>query len=117
MTPDDEPMIELGGNENPLGASPRVREAILRELDQLHRYPPGDEALRAALATHHGRGLTGGHVVTSASGSEIIRVRSTLENGLPGALRVTAGLDAENERFLEAFARGLGRSRARSVAR
>ena len=33
-----------------------------------------------------------------------IRARSTFKNGLPGALRVTAGLDNENERFLDAFA-------------
>ena len=81
--PPADAIIELGANENPLGPSLRVREAILRELDQLHRYPPGDEALRAALATHHGRGLTAGHFVATASGSEIIELisRAFLERG------------------------------------
>src|SRR5262245_56533101 len=79
----DEPLIELAGNENPLGPSPRVREAILRELDRLHRYPPGDEALRTALAQRHGRGLTPAHIVTAASGSEVIELisRAFLERG------------------------------------
>ena len=83
MMPADEPLIELGANENPLGPSPRVREAIVRELDRLHRYPPSDAALREALAASHGRGLTPGHFVTSASGSEIIELisRAFLERG------------------------------------
>jgi histidinol-phosphate aminotransferase len=83
MTPADEPLIELGANENPLGPSPRVRDAILRELDRLHRYPPGDEALRTALAASHGGGLTAGHFVTAASGSEVIELisRAFLERG------------------------------------
>ena len=83
MTPADEPLIELGANENPLGPSPRVRDAIVRELDHLHRYPPGDAQLRAALAASHGRGLTSGHFVTAASGSEIIELisRAFLERG------------------------------------
>jgi len=83
MSPDHEPLIELGANENPLGPSPHVRDAILRELDHLHRYPPGDEALRTALAHSHGRGLTPAHFVTAASGSEIIDLisRAFLERG------------------------------------
>ena len=76
MTPDDAPLIDLGANENPLGASLRVRDAIVRELDRLHRYPPSDATLRKALAASHGRGLTPGHFVTSASGSEIIELIS-----------------------------------------
>lgn len=83
MNPSDEPLIELGANENPLGASPRVRDAIVRELDRLHRYPPSDASLRAALAASHGRGLTAGHFATAASGSEIIELisRAFLERG------------------------------------
>jgi histidinol-phosphate aminotransferase len=83
MTSIDEPLIELGGNENPLGPSPRVREAIVGELDRLHRYPASDDALRTALAAHHGRGLTAAHFVTAGSGSEIIELisRAFLERG------------------------------------
>lgn len=83
MTPADEPLIDLGANENPLGPSPRVRAAIVGELDRLHRYPPSDAPLRAALAASHGRGLTSEHFVTAASGSEIIELlsRAFLERG------------------------------------
>lgn len=83
MTTAGDPLIDLGANENPLGPSPRVRDAIVRELDRIHRYPMTDDALRAALAAHHGRGLTPGHFVTSASGSEIIELLSRvfLERG------------------------------------
>ena len=83
MTPADPPPIDLGANENPLGPSPRVRDAIVRELDRLHRYPPSDTTLREALAATHGRGLTPGHFVTAASGSEIIELisRAFLERG------------------------------------
>jgi histidinol-phosphate aminotransferase len=55
-----------------------------------------------------------GEAVLRALAQQGIRVRSTVKNGLPGALRVTVGLDAENERFLDAFAQVLGRPRARS---
>jgi histidinol-phosphate aminotransferase len=58
-----------------------------------------------------------GETMLKALAGQGIRVRSTLKNGLAGALRVTVGLDAENERFLDAFALTLGRSRARSAAR
>ena len=53
--------------------------------------PPDGEAMVKALAKHG------------------IRVRSTARNGFPGGIRVTAGLDDENRRFLTAFAHILGR--------
>ncbi|BCW95497.1 MAG: histidinol-phosphate transaminase [Fimbriimonadales bacterium] len=44
-------LIKLSSNENPLGASPRVREAILSALESIHRYPDGAcTALRDALS-------------------------------------------------------------------
>ena len=47
--------IKLASNENPLGPSPRVREAIAARLDGLSRYPDGGAfELRRALAAHHG---------------------------------------------------------------
>lgn len=48
-------LVELGSNENPYGPSPRVREAVLAALDDLHRYPdPLGGDLKRALAALHG---------------------------------------------------------------
>lgn len=47
--------IKLASNENPLGPSPRVLDAIRRELSGLARYPDGGAfELRGALAQRHG---------------------------------------------------------------
>lgn len=47
-------LVELGSNENPYGPSPRVREAVLAALGELHRYPDplGGDLKRALAATH-----------------------------------------------------------------
>lgn len=46
--------IKLASNENPLGPSPRVRAALVGEIDELGRYPDGGAyALRQAIAAHH----------------------------------------------------------------
>jgi histidinol-phosphate aminotransferase len=48
-------LAELGSNENPYGASPHARAAILDALHGVHRYPdPRGAALKHALATLHG---------------------------------------------------------------
>lgn len=48
-------LVELGSNENPLGPSPAVREAIEAALPMLHRYPdPLGGDLKRALAGRHG---------------------------------------------------------------
>ncbi len=48
-------LVELGSNENPWGPSPAAREAVLGQLDMLHRYPdPLGTGLRRALAARHG---------------------------------------------------------------
>lgn len=47
--------IKLASNENPLGASPKVAEAIAAALPELARYPDGGGfELRQALAEKHG---------------------------------------------------------------
>lgn len=47
--------IKLASNENPLGASPRVTQAIEAALPELARYPDGGGyQLRQALAERHG---------------------------------------------------------------
>jgi histidinol-phosphate aminotransferase len=48
-------LVELGSNENPYGASPRARQAIVDALDRIHIYPdPLGGDLKRALAVHHG---------------------------------------------------------------
>lgn len=50
-----EEVVKLASNENPLGMSPRAREALVESAAELHRYPEGGSPeLRAALAVHHG---------------------------------------------------------------
>ena len=47
--------IKLGSNENPLGPSPQVLEAMRRALSNARLYPePGAPVLREALAAHYG---------------------------------------------------------------
>lgn len=44
-------LVKLSANENPLGASPRAKEAILQHLDTIHLYPDGNcTVLRDALS-------------------------------------------------------------------
>ncbi|MGQ4659403.1 histidinol-phosphate transaminase [Lysobacter sp. F6437] len=48
-------LLELGSNENPYGPSPAARDAMLGQLDALHRYPdPLGAGLKRALAATHG---------------------------------------------------------------
>lgn len=50
-----QPLVELGANENPHGASPAAHQALLDAIDQIHRYPdPLGGALKRALAAQHG---------------------------------------------------------------
>jgi histidinol-phosphate aminotransferase len=49
-------MLRLGANESPWGPFPAAREAVVDQLDVLHRYPSPDEALVARLASLHGVG-------------------------------------------------------------
>ena len=70
MTP---ALVDLSTNENPLGPSPRVVEAIVREAHRIHRYPARDDTtLREGLAEHHGRGLTPDHFFVASSGSDVL---------------------------------------------
>lgn len=48
-------LVELGSNENPYGASPKARQAIVDALGGLHVYPdPLGGDLKRALAAQHG---------------------------------------------------------------
>lgn len=47
-------VVKLASNENPLGPSPKVREAVVRAAASLHRYPDGGAThLREALARYY----------------------------------------------------------------
>ena len=51
-------LTELGSNENPYGASPAARVALLDVMHDLHRYPdPLGGDLKRALAAKHGVGI------------------------------------------------------------
>ena len=81
--------VDLSTNENPLGPSPRVVEAIDREARRVHRYPAREDGtLREALAAHHGHGLTPDHFVTGASASEVLEfvARAALRPGDEGLI-------------------------------
>jgi len=78
------PVVDLSANENPSPPSPRVIAAIAAAAQGLNRYPVGEDlALREAVAGCLGRGLTPGHIVTGASGSDVLEMiaRASLEPG------------------------------------
>lgn len=83
-----ESIIKLGSNENPLGCSPRVREAVKDALTHPSRYPDGNcTDLRAALAGH--TGLKPDQFVLGAGSFELIHfVAETFIN--PGDEAITA---------------------------
>jgi histidinol-phosphate aminotransferase len=51
---DEATIVKLASNENPLGLSPRARQAIEQALDELARYPDGNQfALKSALSARY----------------------------------------------------------------
>ncbi|QUS35782.1 histidinol-phosphate transaminase [Falsirhodobacter algicola] len=63
--------LKLSSNENPAGPSERAKEAFLRSVHTLHRYPNTDHtALRQAIAEVHG--LDAGRVICGVGSDEII---------------------------------------------
>ena len=65
--------LKMASNENPLGPSPRVAEAIAREIRDLNRYPEGTSlGLRLALADRHG--VDPGQIVVGCGSNEIIEL-------------------------------------------
>ena len=51
-------IIKLASNENPLGMSPRARQAAIAALDEIHRYPDGNGfELKTALSERYGVGM------------------------------------------------------------
>ena len=77
-------ICDLSANENPSTPSPRVLAAIAAAAERLNRYPDReDDELREAVATALGRGLTPEHVLTGASGSDVLELiaRVHLDHG------------------------------------
>ena len=64
-------LVRLSANENLLGASPRVIEAVRREAASIHLYPDGgSSALRDALA--RGLGISPAQIVVGNGADELI---------------------------------------------
>ncbi len=68
-------VYELANNENPLGPSPRVVDAINAVAPTLSYYPSfTDIELRRAIVDVLGRGLTPAHIFTGCSGFEALEL-------------------------------------------
>lgn len=64
-------VTKLGSNENPLGVSPRVREAVVSALDRAHQYPdPGCAHLCRRLASR--LGITPDHVMVANGADNVL---------------------------------------------
>ncbi len=69
--PVQQALVELGGNENPYGASPAARAAILDGMVDLHRYPDSLGCdLKHALAAKHG--VDPAHVLLGNGSHELL---------------------------------------------
>ncbi|AWD22671.1 histidinol-phosphate transaminase [Pseudogemmobacter blasticus] len=65
-------VVKLSSNENPFGAPDRAKDAYLRAVHQLHRYPSTDHAsLRNAIAEVHG--LDADRVICGVGSDEVIQ--------------------------------------------
>lgn len=66
-------IIKLASNENPLGPSPKAKEAMIAEVERAHFYPDGGGyKLRNALAEKHGVAFE--NVVLGNGSNEIIEL-------------------------------------------
>ncbi|MEE9372279.1 MAG: histidinol-phosphate transaminase [Saprospiraceae bacterium] len=66
---------KLSSNENALGCSPKVKEAIANIQNSFHLYPDNtDKQLRDALCNYHDSELKSDQFVCANSGSEIIEM-------------------------------------------
>lgn len=79
-----ERVYNMANNENPLGPSPRVIEAIAHAAPELNAYPAwSDIGLRRAIVDCLGRGLTAEHIYSGCSGFEALELiaRAFLRSG------------------------------------
>jgi histidinol-phosphate aminotransferase len=74
--------IKLASNENPVGPSPAVVEAIMQNAPKINLYPDGDcFYLKAALAAH--LGVTRDHLIVGNGSNELLELvlRALLQPG------------------------------------
>ncbi|MGA4577463.1 histidinol-phosphate transaminase [Limisphaera sp. VF-2] len=68
---DPDRIVKLASNENPLGPSPRAREALQKALETVHLYPDGHAfALRQRLAAK--LGVTPEHLIFGNGSNELL---------------------------------------------
>jgi histidinol-phosphate aminotransferase len=67
------PLVRLAANENPLGPSPRVVDAVAREASRIHLYPDGgSSALREALGAE--LGVSASQIVVGNGADELLQL-------------------------------------------
>jgi len=70
---DEAKIIKLASNENPLGLSPKARDAIEAAVDDLARYPDGNAfELKAALSKHYG--VEPGNIVIGNGSNDLLEL-------------------------------------------
>ena len=79
LQPTEPGWVKLNTNECPYGPSPRVAEALRREIGEdgssLRLYPnPKSSPLRVAIAQHHGHGLTAENVIVGNGSDDILNL-------------------------------------------
>jgi len=79
LQPSESGWTKLNTNECPYAPSPKVAEALLREIGgdgaSLRLYPnPKSSPLRAAIALHHGEGLTAENVCVGNGSDDILNL-------------------------------------------
>lgn len=79
LQPTEPGWVKLNTNECPYPPSPRVAEALVREIGtdgaSLRLYPnPKSSPLRAAIARHHGHGLADANVIVGNGSDDILNL-------------------------------------------
>ncbi|MCX6955368.1 MAG: histidinol-phosphate transaminase [Verrucomicrobia bacterium] len=79
LQPSESGWTKLNTNECPYAPSPKVAEALVREIGEdgasLRLYPnPKSSPLRAAIALHHGEGLTADNVCVGNGSDDILNL-------------------------------------------
>ncbi|WP_144467862.1 aminotransferase class I/II-fold pyridoxal phosphate-dependent enzyme, partial [Bacillus toyonensis] len=64
-------VIKLASNENPYGASPRVKEAVVAELDNISLYPDGG-AVELTAEVARFLGVEPGQIIFGCGSDEVI---------------------------------------------
>ncbi len=71
---DPKTVVSMSSNENAVGTSPKVIEAVAAEAALLARYPPsdGEEQLRQALVQFHGGNITSSNLLIGNGGLDVL---------------------------------------------